>query len=302
MNTRWLWMLICLAMLSACDTTRSLMELRQAPPPPNAYDATLAAGYRDLSSEQEKAYAWWDSKYFADKGLLAASSHSMLPEDPAQWGIAETQLPEFRDARGQLLTALESGRLQQPEIAAAAVLAYDRWIVLGDAAWDTPRIEEARDHFFSVLGKLKQAMEAKTEESPASEEGEEEETKAEPAPAAPAPTPAPVEVTSTIIYFPFKSVALDDTAKKALKHLVEYIRSAGNVGVVIHGHTDSAGSEEANVALSKKRAEIVAQALRAQGIPEKEIRYFAFGESDLKVPTKDGVREKLNRRVEVFIE
>jgi flagellar motor protein MotB len=33
-----------------------------------------------------------------------------------------------------------------------------------------------------------------------------------------------------------------------------------------------------------------------------QIQYFAFGETDLRVNTEDGIKEPANRRVEIFLE
>lgn len=315
-----LLLILSLSLLSACDSTRSLVELRQATMPKDPYDAALAAGYRDFSAQKQAAYDWWDSKYFADKGLLAASGRTMLPEEPEQWDVADTALAEFTDARSQLMAKLEVGRAQSPEVTAAAVLAYDRWVTLADAGWNTAKIEEARDAFFAALGKLQQQPTEPTEskaEEPAAAATTESTTTEAAAPAAvpfgpPTPAPAPaaapekpaeaVETTSTVIYFPINSAALDAPAKKALAHLVDYIKSAGNVGVLIHGHADLTGSEDHNQELSQQRADNVAKALAAGGIPQQWIHTFAFGGSDPKVPTKEGTKERLNRRVEIFLE
>ena len=79
---------------------------------------------------------------------------------------------------------------------------------------------------------------------------------------------------------------------------------AGQEGyeIVLNGHTDTTGLERFNLTLSKKRAETVARALEKGGIDKEAIKIFAFGESDPRVPTADGVNEPQNRRVEIFIQ
>ena len=42
--------------------------------------------------------------------------------------------------------------------------------------------------------------------------------------------------------------------------------------------------------------------LRSLGIVEESISTFYFGEKKPKILTKDGIKEKTNRRVEIFIE
>lgn len=270
--------LMSLFLLCACDSTASLKELRHAQPSGDAYQTALASRYQEYAESKVASYDWWTSKYFADKGLMAAYGREVLPEDPAAWEIPATMQDEFAEARNQLMAALPVAKTDQPAQAAEAVVAYDRWIELQDNGWDEPAIADARDDFFAALGALKPA-----------EEG-----------AVTAPTP--VETTSTILYFPFDAASLTDTAKAAIAELASYLKSAGNATININGHADRAGSDDYNMQLSEERAKLVERALLDAGVPESMLHYFAFGESDPKQPTDDGQREPLNRRVEIFIE
>ena len=67
------------------------------------------------------------------------------------------------------------------------------------------------------------------------------------------------------------------------------------------GHTDRAGKEGYNLRLSFKRAERVAKMLRRLGIRADRIRTLHVGESQPAVKTKDGVRNRLNRRAVIVI-
>ena len=51
--------------------------------------------------------------------------------------------------------------------------------------------------------------------------------------------------------------------------------------------------------LSRRRAESVAAEREMDGIASSEIEIVAKGKRDLLVPTKDGVREPQNRRVQI---
>ena len=276
--------LALLCFLTGCDSTSSLRELRSAQPTGDAYQKALAADYRDFAQEKESHYDWWTSKYFADKGLMAAYGRDIEPEDPTNWGISETQLPEFTDARTKLMEAITNNRSTQPELTASGVVAYDKWVEVAHNQWDVWRIEEERDAFFGILAKLSQVHTAEVTGNPATRAA------------------TPQESTSTILYFPLNQATLGDSANAALAELVRYIQSAGNVTVTINGHTDRSGTEEYNMQLSEKRAKFVMEALKAAGVPEKIMKYFAFGESDPAVPTADGVKEPKNRRVEIFLE
>ena len=69
--------------------------------------------------------------------------------------------------------------------------------------------------------------------------------------------------------------------------------------LTVTGHTDTVGSDAYNMRLSRRRAESVAAQLEKDGIASSEIEIVAKGKRDLLVPTKDGVREPQNRRVQI---
>jgi outer membrane protein OmpA-like peptidoglycan-associated protein len=69
--------------------------------------------------------------------------------------------------------------------------------------------------------------------------------------------------------------------------------------ITVTGHTDTMGSDAYNMRLSRHRAESVAAQLEKDGIPSSEIEIVAKGKRDLLVPTKDGVKEPQNRRVQI---
>jgi len=73
------------------------------------------------------------------------------------------------------------------------------------------------------------------------------------------------------------------------------------VKVVISGHTDRAGSAQANEELSAQRAEVARAYLTSKGIPPEVQLTVALGEKAPAVPTPDGVANPLNRRVEIIM-
>ena len=73
----------------------------------------------------------------------------------------------------------------------------------------------------------------------------------------------------------------------------------GTARIEVVGYTDSAGPAAFNEELSQRRAEAVADALAADGLPREAITVRWHGEEQLPVPTGDDVHEPDNRRVSI---
>lgn len=65
------------------------------------------------------------------------------------------------------------------------------------------------------------------------------------------------------------------------------------------GHSDRSGSAEVNRRSALERAQVVADALVARGVPRSALSVASEGEDRPFVPTEDGVREIQNRRVDI---
>ena len=71
--------------------------------------------------------------------------------------------------------------------------------------------------------------------------------------------------------------------------------------VIVEGHTDTVGSAESNLELSRMRAQHVADLLVHEGIPPRRTSIHGFGETHLAIPTGDQIDERRNRRVVIRI-
>jgi outer membrane protein OmpA-like peptidoglycan-associated protein len=118
------------------------------------------------------------------------------------------------------------------------------------------------------------------------------------APAAPPPAAVAPAKQMFIVFFEFDKSALTADGKKVVDAAAAAFKS-GKSGVAISGYTDLAGTQQYNLALSKRRADVVKQALAKDGIPASAIDESWHGKENPRVPTGDGVREPQNRRVEI---
>ena len=82
----------------------------------------------------------------------------------------------------------------------------------------------------------------------------------------------------------------------------DYALSNNSHKVTVVGYTDTSGSAAYNIKLSQRRASSTAKALVADGVANADVSVSWKGETDLAVPTADGVREPRNRRATIDIQ
>ncbi len=107
---------------------------------------------------------------------------------------------------------------------------------------------------------------------------------------------------STLIYFPFNSTnKLDDRNVEAYLDQVAARVIASGDRVRLTGHTDSIGSEESNLALGRRRAQVIRDYLVSKGVNRNQILVETKGEST-PITTNDTEEGRAkNRRTELQI-
>ena len=114
------------------------------------------------------------------------------------------------------------------------------------------------------------------------------------------PPPAPVcQQGPYIVFFNWDESAITPEAATILDNAVSAYANCGTAAVMLAGHTDTSGSAQYNMGLAERRNTSVREYLSSRGVPGGRISTEAFGETQLRVPTADGVRELQNRRVEI---
>jgi len=119
-------------------------------------------------------------------------------------------------------------------------------------------------------------------------------------PAAPA-TPPPPERRDYTVYFDLNRATLTPTGREVVRHAAETAKQGQAAHIEVTGHTDTTGTARYNQHLSERRAAAVRAELVADGVPPDQITTVGRGESDLAVPTANGVREPRNRRVVIDV-
>ena len=239
----------------------------------SAFNAALTDEYRDLTVfEADEMYDWPDADHFARKALAAANGESVMPEELANWDLPVDMVDEMAGYRAELVSLLDAGaRANKPEIAARAQARFDCWVEQQEENHQLDDIAACREEFLAALEQLKVQ-------------------------------PEPMAPDRFTVYFDFDRSNIRPDAQAVLNDVVAAAQAEGVSEFSLTGYTDRAGPPDYNLRLSIRRAESVRDYLVSRGFLPQNISVAGRGESDLAVPTADGVREQANRRVEIIFE
>lgn len=106
---------------------------------------------------------------------------------------------------------------------------------------------------------------------------------------------------SFVLYYEFGTTKLTAQSRGQIDEMLDEIKRLPAPEVIIIGHTDQIGTDSVNDPLSLKRAEAVAQLLKARGIDPRSIETVGRGKREPLVQGRPGIPEERNRRVEIRI-
>lgn len=114
-----------------------------------------------------------------------------------------------------------------------------------------------------------------------------------------------LEVGKTIeldhVYFETAKWDLLTESFEQLDQVVKLLEDHPNMEIEIHGHTDSRGTDDDNMKLSKNRTKSVYEYLISKGIAEARLGYKGFGETTPRDDNDTSEGRQRNRRVEFVI-
>ena len=118
---------------------------------------------------------------------------------------------------------------------------------------------------------------------------------------------APLRPLGAVIGFP-EGRELDESAQAALEEIFASPQLQGGGAITLRGHSDSDGSDAANLRAAQRRAEAVRDWLVEKGVMEERITIIALGEQNPAQPnalpdgTPNETGRAATRRVEVTVE
>lgn len=103
------------------------------------------------------------------------------------------------------------------------------------------------------------------------------------------------------ILFDVNKAALKPAAQANLQELATVLNKYSDTNILIEGHTDSDGSDEHNLDLSKQRAQSVANYLAGLSVDATRMTQMGYGESQPVMSNDTAEGKAANRRVEIAI-
>lgn len=243
------------------------MAAEAAQPEGSAFNRQLYEGYLALAAAERAEYDWADSRAFSEKALAAAADQDVAPDALYQRRLPATSRDELSAARNELTELLRKGaRDKAPATAAEAQVSFDCWMQEQEENHQPDDIAACRERFQTALGQVKTAM----------------------------GRPSGAHV----VYFKTGSAQLDKAQLEKLMKAAALAKGT-TLKVLVNGHTDSAGSEAKNAALSEARAKVVADLLISAGLKAEQVEARSYGAARPAVETAAGAAEAKNRRVEI---
>lgn len=258
----------------------------------SSFNTALAKEYKSFVNSEARQYDWNDADHFAQKGLRALNGENVQPENPSVWNLPGYNRNEIENYYQRLSYILNNGaKKSHPESSAKAMAKYDCWVEQQEEDWQPKDIAACRGDFLKAFADLERAepkLAAAAKKNAAAK------------PSMMAKKGEAIAPAGNEIYFGLNSATVDAAGRKAAQRIAQ---SAGKKAkIVVYGHADTSGSSKYNMALSQGRALAVQHLLVAAGIPAKNIRIVAKGDSDLAVQTGPGVKEARNRRAAIAVE
>ena len=103
------------------------------------------------------------------------------------------------------------------------------------------------------------------------------------------------------LLFDVDKAVVKQTSKENLNELAKILDKYQDTDILIEGHTDSTGSDEHNLTLSRQRAQAVANYLAQINISPTRFTIMGYGESQPVAENETAEGRALNRRVDLGI-
>jgi len=267
-----------MAMLTACAANYDVAGVSAMADKGDGFASALHKRYVERADFEVSEGDWASVDFFNSRGEMAATGNAPTVQMPGERKL-KVDAGAIGSAYNTLTAALNTNAPQAaPDACARAQTWLEHWMEQSEEGHQADDIATARNGFEKAMpecrGDVPMAMPMKA-----------------------MPLPEPF-----VVYFTHDSFDLSSANLYLIKRAAAAAKASKATRLVLIGHADRSGSSDYNTGLSRARVIAVGNALMVEGIPRKMVTKSSAGETSPQVATDDGVRERMNRRVEVVFE
>lgn len=272
--------------LASCATKlQTLTEYEDQLRQETFYSSYLALEYLQFSRSLLQNDNFGDSEHFAAKGIQASIGLDPDPESPTFWKVSEAQYEDLVVAqkRYHKIATIDLKNILPIQMAHLTFL-YDCWVAKeSKPAFRMNEMKKCKDRYFKLLDELEFFIENVGKKPPEAKIVQQ-------------------SVKRYLLIFDFDKFKIMPEARRRIRKILYDLDDMdGNYRVFLVGNADSSGKKLYNERLSYKRANAVYNLFRKNGVPEELLSVIVQGEDYPDLITQDGVRQRFNRTVEVYI-
>lgn len=304
--------LLLVSSLAGCSSLQGVTNLfresdEKLAPQGALFDRFLYEGYRKQGRKEEMEHDYESVEFYVKKSQMAKQGELVLPQEISERNIPQFALEEITEAKKRIDSALASGApVKMPKEMADAQVSFDCWLEQQEENIQQHDIDECKQKFDALISQIEQQMLL-----PGS--GIDDPCKVcdiiEPVPAMQADVDiqpsAPIAQVSRErfeLYFFLDSTELIPGSKVELSRIQRALEGQNYQHLALVGHADRSGSDSHNDNLSSRRVSFIRSELVKAGLDANRSTISYVGEAKPQLPTRDGVREQQNRRVEVIVD
>lgn len=264
------------ALLGACASTYDIDGVAAMDNSGGAFAKALQKHYGERARFEEGEGDWASVKFFNTNAMNAAMNKVPALQSPDDRSL-KTDQADIKSAYARLSAALGTNAPNvAPDACARAQTWFEHWMEQSAEGHQPDDIAMARKGYEDAVPACKGEM-----------------AMAMPMPGMPDPV---------VIYFGHDSFDITGANRALIEQAAAAAKKAKATSVVLIGHADRSGSDSYNMGLSRARAAAVGNAIMEAGIDRSMVQKRFAGETSPQVGTDDGVRERMNRRVEIVFE
>lgn len=267
-------MLLACAPLVGCASAQPPQELLEARA---AYQKATQSPAADLSPvslhNAKEALDSAEKQFNEDGDSTATKDQAYIALRKAELAQTEGSIAEHRQELAQTHQETASAREQAAEQTQAELQRTREQL-----AKETDAREQAEQRAQDAMDKLRAANTAVKEE----------------------PRGTVITLPGNVLFASGKSMLLPG-AQASLNEVANALKDQNNADIRVEGHTDSTGSDELNMKLSKDRADAVASYLMSRGLPKDRITTEGLGSSRPVANNATAEGRAINRRVEIIV-